>query len=152
MLSSCAAHAGLDNFHVVEDGKIYRSAQPDAAGYDRIKAAGIRTVIKLNTENAKEERSLANSMGISLYEMPLSGLFAPDSTAESQVQELLTRQDLYPILIHCEHGSDRTGLAVALYRVYRDGWSPGDAHREWMQFGHSSLLIGMDDFFEDHSK
>ncbi len=43
-----------------------------------------------------------------------------------------------PILIHCWHGSDRTGVAVAMYRIVFQNWSKSQAINELMkpEFGH----------------
>ena len=35
-----------------------------------------------------------------------------------------------PVLMHCKHGSDRTGLMAAMYRVVVQGWSKEDALNE----------------------
>ncbi len=43
-----------------------------------------------------------------------------------------------PILIHCWHGSDRTGATTAAYRIVVQGWSKDDAIAELRQpeFGY----------------
>ena len=35
-----------------------------------------------------------------------------------------------PVLMHCKHGSDRTGLMAAMYRVVIQGWSKEEALNE----------------------
>lgn len=35
-----------------------------------------------------------------------------------------------PTFVHCRHGRDRTGLAVALYRIKQEGWDSGEAYQE----------------------
>ena len=59
-----------------------------------------------------------------------------------------------PVLVHCMHGSDRTGTIVAAYRILEQGWSPDDAIAELKEprFGYHSnvypyipnLLKGID--------
>jgi protein tyrosine phosphatase len=39
-----------------------------------------------------------------------------------------------PVLVHCQHGADRTGTMCALYRIAVQGWSKEEALRE-MQAG-----------------
>ena len=39
------------------------------------------------------------------------------------------------MLVHCQHGSDRTGTMIAVYRVIIDGWSKDDAVREMTNGG-----------------
>ena len=38
------------------------------------------------------------------------------------------------ILIHCYHGSDRTGASIAMYRIIFENWSTEDALNE-MKYG-----------------
>lgn len=40
------------------------------------------------------------------------------------------------ILIHCKHGSDRTGLVVAMYRIIVQGWSREEAINEMKLGGY----------------
>ena len=39
------------------------------------------------------------------------------------------------VLMHCKHGSDRTGLMAAMYRIVVQGWSKEDALSEMTQGG-----------------
>jgi protein tyrosine/serine phosphatase len=41
-----------------------------------------------------------------------------------------------PILIHCWHGSDRTGVIIAAYRVIFNHWSKSDALDEMVNGGY----------------
>jgi protein tyrosine/serine phosphatase len=41
-----------------------------------------------------------------------------------------------PVLVHCLHGSDRTGTMCALYRIAIQGWSKEDALKEMVEGGY----------------
>ena len=41
-----------------------------------------------------------------------------------------------PVLVHCQHGADRTGSMIAVYRVIVQGWSKDDAIREMKEGGY----------------
>ena len=66
--------------------------------------------------------------------------------AAQRARELLVLLDLfehcrYPLLIHCKSGSDRTGLASALYLMSRRGEPPGWAVRGFtLKHGHVPLF------------
>ncbi len=49
------------------------------------------------------------------------------------IVHLLT--DRQPVYIHCIHGKDRTGLAIALYRIKKQGWPAEKALNEAKQMG-----------------
>jgi tyrosine-protein phosphatase SIW14 len=40
-----------------------------------------------------------------------------------------------PVLLHCKHGSDRTGCIVAAYRMAISGWTKEEAIREFREGG-----------------
>ena len=48
-----------------------------------------------------------------------------------------------PCLLHCLHGSDRTGVIIAAYRMTRSNWSKKRAIEEFTneQFGYHEALF-----------
>ena len=44
--------------------------------------------------------------------------------------KIATSPKSQPVLVHCQHGSDRTGTMVAIYRIAVQGWSKRDAIEE----------------------
>ena len=53
-----------------------------------------------------------------------------------------------PVLIHCWHGSDRTGLISAMYRVLYQNWSKDEAIDELMKggYGYHSLYRNIPEY------
>ena len=45
-----------------------------------------------------------------------------------------------PVYIHCDHGRDRSGFIVALYRARTQVWSFGQISNELAQHGHGLLM------------
>jgi protein-tyrosine phosphatase len=43
------------------------------------------------------------------------------------------------VFVHCRLGDDRTGMAVAAYRMANESWSPDEAMKEMKAFGFTSL-------------
>lgn len=135
------------NFHTVSPGKVYRSAQMDGATLARWKRDyGIASVLNLRGPNQGSdwydtERAVSDQLGIQHIDFRMS---AASELSQAEVQRLLAlMQDApKPLLIHCKSGSDRTGLAAALYVAAVDHRSESAA--EWqlsLAFGHIGLPI-----------
>lgn len=117
------AHMGIGqltgNFHEVIPGELYRSAQPsgkDITAY--AKTYGIKTIINLRDEKREgwydAESRAAKNNGIRLVDYPLSSS-EKLPVEEAEMLAAVLRNAEKPILIHCEHGANRTGLASAIY-------------------------------------
>jgi protein tyrosine phosphatase (PTP) superfamily phosphohydrolase (DUF442 family) len=118
----------LNNFAVVERGRLYRSAQPKGDLDQTIRDLGLNAVLNLRGGGPNDwwfaaERAATEEAGIAYYDLPLSATRRPTRA------ELLALIDAletgpYPLLVHCKSGSDRTGLAAALYRLVVRGEPP----------------------------
>lgn len=53
-----------------------------------------------------------------------------DSDVLAALRAIQDAETKGPVLMHCKHGSDRTGLMAAMYRVVIQGWSKEDALNE----------------------
>jgi protein tyrosine phosphatase (PTP) superfamily phosphohydrolase (DUF442 family) len=133
------------NFGVVDPGRVYRSAQPDGELRRLIARHHLASVLNLRggTQDDPwyvEEVRATRDAGIELYDLPMS------ATRRPQRRELLIllnvfEQCSYPLLIHCKSGSDRTGLAAALYQMSQKGAPPEQALRAFsLHYGHVPLL------------
>ena len=135
--------AGVLNFGQI-DAKLYRGAQPDAAGLQNLKRLGVKLIINLRMPDEvwKPEAAEAAAMGIVYTNIPLKGLGRP---AAQQVQEILDLIEAFPgpVFVHCLHGCDRTGTIIACYRIRHDQWSPEAALREAQIYGLSVFERGM---------
>ena len=129
---------------------IYRSAQPSRADLNDLKSFGIKTILNLNNDDksmAKEFKT-AKKLGINLIEHPMSGFWNPNEQQVDSSLELLQDPNNYPILVHCKHGEDRTGLIIGLHRVYADGWTPEAAYQEMLDLGFHPVLYYLDHYFK----
>ena len=132
------------NFHKVNEN-IYRSGQPDENEFKSLYSFnGIRSVLNLRENNSdKDEIDAVNKRwknAVTLYEIPLD----TGNISEADLYKILTviRDAPKPLLIHCWHGSDRTGCAVAASRIVFENWSVEDAISELMQpqYGHHKYI------------
>jgi protein tyrosine phosphatase (PTP) superfamily phosphohydrolase (DUF442 family) len=136
---------GFSNFGVVDQGRVYRSAQPGAELEETAREFEIRSVLNLrggseDDEFYRTEVGIAERLDLDLYDLPMSATRRPSR------RELLRLLDVfdhcrYPVLIHCKSGADRTGLASALYRLQVQGEDPGGAEGSFsLAYGHVPLF------------
>lgn len=116
----------LPNFGFVT-GDVWRGGQPSDAGLRRLAQAGMKTVIDLREEGPAE----TIPAGVRLVRMPISAWHADSVDPGALLQAIADSPK--PVFIHCLEGRDRTGLAVAIYRL-ATGMSPTDACRELRNF------------------
>ncbi len=143
------------NFHAITHGEAYRSAQLDRDELEYyIKRYNIRSIINLRGEHPdkpwyREEKEISLIYGIRHYNLPFSSSFEPDEAVVWSLIEIYNNAPR-PVLIHCQAGADRSGLAAAIWKVVVDKESKSEAERQLSIFyGH--LPIGkaqaMDSFF-----
>ncbi len=109
------------NFAVVDDGKLYRSAQLKTDELEEtIKKYGIKTVISLRgwpgkTAYYDAEADTLARLKTQFLAIDLDDKFYPP---EKELKKLFTAFENgdYPMLIHCRVGADRTGMVAALYQ------------------------------------
>ncbi len=136
---------GSGNFHEVEKGMVYRSSWLGAEGLEKaIARHGVKSVLNLCGEQpGKEwyegEVTVSRRLGVKFVSLGLSANTALDANQVAQLADAL-RDAPKPLLIHCRAGSDRTGLACALY-VASHGGSYRDAQDQLSLFyGHFPYL------------
>jgi protein tyrosine/serine phosphatase len=145
------------NVHAVEPGQLYRSAQLSGPGLaDVVERYGIRTVINLRGTAPgagwyDDEIRVSQARGLNHVDIPMSASQIPDEATTKRLISAL-RDSPGPILVHCQSGADRSGLASALYElliVHR----PAAVAAEQLSFryGHfpwlGSRTIAMDEAF-----
>lgn len=145
------------NVRVVAPRRVYRSAQLTGHALNRVlQADGIRTVINLRGAAPKDawyrsEIATCSAHRVAHIDIVLSAHNLPPP---KQLEKLLAAFDRarYPVLFHCQGGSDRSGLVGAIYlNVYRN--VPLDqAEQSQLAWRYGHLPFGpahaMDEFFD----
>lgn len=133
--SSKAPAEDLPNFHQVGPG-IYRGGAPTVAGLDKLRAMGVRRIIDLRIapRTVAREKAEVQKRGMDWINLPMSG----DPPTEKQVAQLraaLHQAPGTPVFVHCQHGADRTGCMIGIWRVADQGWTFDKTWAEMRKYG-----------------
>ncbi|MBS0214718.1 MAG: tyrosine-protein phosphatase [Proteobacteria bacterium] len=129
------ADTGLHNLHRVAP-KLWRSSLPDAQGFAAADALGIRTVVNLRpTPDAAPDpkHAMLEHIPVWTWHVTDNEILAFLRIADDPAKQ--------PVLVHCQHGADRTGVMIAAYRVVVQDWSKEDAIREMQRGGYGYHAI-----------
>jgi protein tyrosine/serine phosphatase len=111
---------------------LYRGAQPTREGFEQLKKMGVKTIVNLRAYRS-DRRKLRGS-GLKYVHLHCRA-WLPSGKRLAQFLKIVRDPANHPVFVHCLHGADRTGLAVAAYRVIEQGWSVSDAAKELHQYG-----------------
>ncbi|WP_179955082.1 fused DSP-PTPase phosphatase/NAD kinase-like protein [Maribacter luteus] len=110
---------------------LYRSEQPSKKGFKDLEALDVKTVINLRRWD--KNRRKADGTELQLVNLPLK---AGKLTEDQIIMALKAIQVAEsPVLIHCWHGSDRTGAVIAAYRIIFEDWTKEKAIEE-LRYGY----------------
>lgn len=132
------------NFSAVEPHRIFRSGQisrqllREALVTHQIKTIVFMSEDKPGQLDVAAERAIAAELGIERFNFPLGGDGVGNPLRYADAIEVIARCDRAgtPVLVHCHTGAQRTGGAIALYRVLVQGWQGSGAYAELLQNGH----------------
>jgi protein tyrosine/serine phosphatase len=156
LIASAAAYLGVQylagNVHEVIAGQFYRSGQLSSARLaDVIERHGIKTVLNLRGESQRpwyrQEVATTERLGARHVDFRMS---AARHMSVAEIEQLVTvmREAPKPLLVHCEGGADRTGLAAVLYLQQIAGVHEDVAELQLSPlFGH----IGIASLFAAHA-
>jgi protein tyrosine phosphatase (PTP) superfamily phosphohydrolase (DUF442 family) len=181
-LFTAYAHAAdpVGNFFKVTDG-VYRGARPlnDDALKELSEKIGIKSIVNLQGGDLlskfypiipwlepgekplviQHEKTISAQLGMGYFHAPLNSLDEVTNDEDQVINETLSfmhDKQNQPVFIHCEHGKDRTGLLVALYKIKYEHADIEEAHDEWIAKGHSKfsrIFTGeLDDYFYEKVK
>lgn len=130
---------GLPNFAKVSD-VLYRGAQPTKEGFAELKKLGVKTVINLRARHSDDK--YMKGLGLKYFSIPIFAWHLDDGDA-ARFLNILMDKDNQPVFVHCQHGSDRTGTMVAVYRVYAQKWDREAAMKELPVFGYHKIWVNL---------
>ena len=135
------------NMYKIND-VLYRSEQPSKKGFKELEAKGILTI--LNLRRLKEDTKKAKSTNLKLEHIPIKTKVLNEFDIVKALQIIKNSKE--PVLVHCWHGSDRTGTIIAAYRIVFENWSKKRAIKEFTnaKFGyHKNMYPNLLDLLEN---
>ncbi|MBT0624737.1 dual specificity protein phosphatase family protein [Pseudomonas sp. LF135] len=106
---------------------LYRSALPNSNALPVLENLKIATVINFLPES---DATWLKTSDIKQVQLTYRTNHVDDSDVLAALRAIQDAETKGPVLMHCKHGSDRTGLMAAMYRVVIQGWSKEDALNE----------------------
>lgn len=138
---------GVPNLHRI-DRNLYRSAQPTPEGMKNLEKMGIKTIVNLRSYND----DTSETRGTDLREIRIRmHAWDPDAREIVRVLRIIADESGGPYLVHCQHGADRTGMSVAMYRMVVQNWGRDEAIDEMRNggYGFHSIWTGIVKFLEN---
>lgn len=134
------------NLYQVTD-KLYRSEQPDSLSLSKLHKLHIKTVINLRDWHS--DHKILGTNDIHLIHIPLKTWAIQDQQIALALMAIDRGNQQGSVLVHCQHGSDRTGLVIAMYRIIYQHWPIEQAKQEMKQggFGFHPIWVNIDRFF-----
>lgn len=126
----------LENFWKLND-TLYRSEQPDKTDFIYLNSIGIKSVLNLRSNHIDKE--LIGDLTIIEYNVEMDAEKFSDNEIIEALKAIQTSPK--PILVHCRHGSDRTGVVIAMYRIIFQNWTKEQALLELQNGGYGFHTI-----------
>ena len=113
-----------------------------------LKGQGIVTV--LNLRSFHSDRDEIGKTGLA-YEHLYMKAWHPELKEAVRFLQIVTDPKRAPVLVHCQHGSDRTGAMTAIYCIAVQGWSKEEAICEMTKggFGFNQIWVNLPDWIRD---
>lgn len=111
---------------------LYRSALPSPDRQGELQRLKIATVINFYQRSDAEWLS---DPRIRQVHQPLHADRVDDADVLLALRTIRQAQAAGPVLIHCKHGQNRTGMIAAMYRIVYQGWSRQQAIDEMREGG-----------------
>jgi protein tyrosine phosphatase (PTP) superfamily phosphohydrolase (DUF442 family) len=138
---------GAPNLFKINDS-LYRSAQPTDVGMTNLKKLGIKTVINLRSFHT--DRDELKGLGLKGEHIYMKA-WHPEFKEAVRFMQIISDTNNLPVLVHCQHGADRTGTMSAIYRIAVQNWTKDDAIKEMTEggFGFHEIWTNLPPWIKD---
>ena len=118
--------ADFKNLYQVNE-KLYRSEQPSKIGFNMLEEMGIKTILNLRRRWSNKRK--AKGFDFKLIHQPIKTKQLNEDDILNALRVIQSAEQ--PVLVHCWHGSDRTGTIIAAYRMVIQNWTKASAIEEF---------------------
>lgn len=126
---------GVKNFAKISD-VLYRGEQPTAEGFAELKKMGVKTIVCLREFH--DDANLLKGTGLRYAHLNCKA-WHPEEEDVVAFLKIVRAAENQPVFVHCMHGSDRTGMMVASYRMCEQKWTQTEAAAELKNFGFHTV-------------
>lgn len=132
---------------------LYRSEQLGAKDVAVLQQNNIKTIINLRFFDRDEDQEDLTALKLNLVNQPLTAWHVTPKQIAQVLYQIEQSQQQGPVLVHCRHGADRTGLIIGMYRIIYQGWAPEAAKQEMMQgpYGFHTIWRNIPKMYNDHT-
>jgi tyrosine-protein phosphatase SIW14 len=140
----------LPNLNKVSDD-LFRGGQPTRQGFIILRTLGIKTIINLRWLHTDLFR--IRELGFKYFHISCKA-WHPEEEDVNRFMDIITNLKKPSTFVHCQHGADRTGVMVAAYRIFIQGWEVAAAIEEMTQgpFGFHRIFQNLPEFLEKYKK
>ena len=125
--------AGVPNFGKVTPN-LFRGGQPGVDGFKTLKEMGVDIVVDMRRGSNEHEKAAVESLWMEYVSIPWH-CTSPSDEPMARFLKLIEENRDKKVFVHCRLGADRTGMAIAAYRMAGEGWSADEALNEMARFG-----------------
>jgi len=130
-------YVGLPNFGEVTPN-LYRGGQPGADGLKALKKMGVGIIVDMRGGHSQHEQAAVEELGMEYVSIPWHCPFPSDKPFVNFLK-VIEENPGKKIFVHCRLGDDRTGMAIASYRMAAEGWTADEAMKEMELFGFDGV-------------
>ncbi|HKV43027.1 MAG TPA: tyrosine-protein phosphatase [Blastocatellia bacterium] len=130
-------YSGLPNFGEVTPN-LFRGGQPGADGLKALKKMGVSIVVDMRGGHSEHEKRAAEELGMEYVSIPWHCPLPADEPF-IKFLKVIEKNHGRKVFVHCRLGDDRTGMAIASYRMAEEGWTSEEALKEMELFGFTGV-------------
>jgi protein tyrosine/serine phosphatase len=136
------------NLFLIAPG-VYRSAQLTKKDVATVQALGVKTVVSLRKFHRDDV--LLKDSGIKIKRIGINTWSVGDKHVVAALKTIRAAEKEGTVLLHCQHGADRTGLVSAMYRIVFQQWSKEAALEELTQggYGYHAVWKNIPEYLRD---